>query len=147
MPECRSAPHLLSSAAGFEAVKRSGERSSSFDTILKVVTALGLKLSASVRSEAEVTCALKMRRRSENDACGDATPSNKPLEWTVHLEFTSGNRYSLPATQGQRSKDVSCSMGTRKAALRHRSQEATVGAWLKSARQSGSSDGLQVCVI
>ena len=33
----------------------SGERSPSFDTILKVVTALGLKLSASVRSEEEVT--------------------------------------------------------------------------------------------
>jgi probable addiction module antidote protein len=33
----------------------SGERSPSFDTILKVVSALGLKLSASVRGEAEVT--------------------------------------------------------------------------------------------
>ena len=33
----------------------SGERSPSFDTILKVVSALGLKLSASVRSEAEVS--------------------------------------------------------------------------------------------
>ena len=33
----------------------SGERSPSFDTILKVVTALGLKLSASVKGEAEVT--------------------------------------------------------------------------------------------
>jgi probable addiction module antidote protein len=33
----------------------SGERSPSFDTVLKVVSALGLKLSASVRSEAEVT--------------------------------------------------------------------------------------------
>jgi len=32
----------------------SGERSPSFDTILKVVAALGLKLSASVRSEVEV---------------------------------------------------------------------------------------------
>jgi probable addiction module antidote protein len=32
----------------------SGERSPRFDTILKVVTALGLKLSASVRNEAEV---------------------------------------------------------------------------------------------
>ena len=32
----------------------SGERSPSFDTILKVVSALGLKLSASVRIEAEV---------------------------------------------------------------------------------------------
>jgi probable addiction module antidote protein len=32
----------------------SGERSPSFDTILKVVAALGLKLSASVRQEAEV---------------------------------------------------------------------------------------------
>jgi len=30
----------------------SGERSPSFDAILKVVSALGLKLSASVRSEA-----------------------------------------------------------------------------------------------
>ena len=33
----------------------SGERSPSFDTILKVVAALGLKLSASVRGEVEVT--------------------------------------------------------------------------------------------
>jgi len=32
----------------------SGERSPSFDTILRVVSALGLKLSASVRQEAEV---------------------------------------------------------------------------------------------
>jgi putative addiction module killer protein len=32
----------------------SGERSPSFDTILKVVTALGLKLSANVRNEAEL---------------------------------------------------------------------------------------------
>ena len=32
----------------------SGERSPSFDTILKVVTALGLKLSASVRNDVEV---------------------------------------------------------------------------------------------
>ncbi len=53
----------------------------------------------------------------------------------------------MPATQGQRSKDVFSLMGASKAALRARSQEATVGAWLKSARQSGSSDGLQVCVI
>ena len=33
----------------------SGERSPSFDTILKVVSALGLKMIASVRNEAEVT--------------------------------------------------------------------------------------------
>ena len=33
----------------------SGERSPSFGTILKVVSALGLKLGASVRSEAKVT--------------------------------------------------------------------------------------------
>jgi probable addiction module antidote protein len=33
----------------------SGERSPSFDTILKVVTALGLKLSARVINEVEVT--------------------------------------------------------------------------------------------
>lgn len=33
----------------------SGERSPSFDTILKIVSALGLKLSATVRHEAEVS--------------------------------------------------------------------------------------------
>jgi hypothetical protein len=53
----------------------------------------------------------------------------------------------LPATQGQRSKDVSSLKGASKAALRCRSQAATVGVWLKSARQSGSSNGLRVCVI
>ena len=38
-------------------------------------------------------------------------------------------------------------MGASKAALRDRSQGATVSAWLKSAKQSGSSDGLRVSVI
>jgi hypothetical protein len=38
-------------------------------------------------------------------------------------------------------------MGANKAALHDRSQGATVVVWLKSARQSGSSDGLRVCVI
>ena len=38
-------------------------------------------------------------------------------------------------------------MGAGKAALRDRSQEVTVGKWLKSARRSGSSDGLRVSVI
>lgn len=33
----------------------SGERSPNFDTVLKVVSALGLKMSATVRTEAEVT--------------------------------------------------------------------------------------------
>ena len=55
--------------------------------------------------------------------------------------------HALRPGDGQRSKDVSCSMGTCKAALRDRSQGATVGGWLKCARQSGSSDGLRVCVI
>jgi hypothetical protein len=44
-----------------------------------------------------------MRRRSAYGACGDATPTNKLLEWTGLQEFTSGTRYSWPATQGQRS--------------------------------------------
>jgi hypothetical protein len=52
-----------------------------------------------------------------------------------------------PAADLERSKDVSSLMGASKAALRDRSQGATVGAWLKSARQSGSSDGLRVSVI
>jgi hypothetical protein len=54
---------------------------------------------------------------------------------------------SLPATQGQRSKDVTCLTGASKAVLHGRSQEATVGGWLRSARQSGPSDGLRVSVI
>lgn len=33
----------------------SGDRSPNFDTVLKVASALGIRLSASVRSEAEVT--------------------------------------------------------------------------------------------
>ena len=45
------------------------------------------------------------------------------------------------------SKDVSFLMGNGKAALRGRSQETTVGGRWKSARQSGSSDGLRVSVI
>jgi len=53
----------------------------------------------------------------------------------------------LPAAQGQRSKDVTCLTGASKAVLHGRSQEATVGGWLKSARQSGPSDGLRVSVI
>lgn len=48
---------------------------------------------------------------------------------------------------GKRSKDVSSLMGASKAVLRGRSQVATVGGWLKSARQSASFDGLRVCVI
>jgi hypothetical protein len=46
-----------------------------------------------------------MRRRSAYGACGDATPTNKLLEWTGLQEFTSGTRYSWPATQGQRWRD------------------------------------------
>ena len=45
----------------------------------------------------------------------------------------------LPASDLERSKDVLSLMGAGKAALRGRSQEATIAAWLKSARQSGSS--------
>ena len=35
-------------------------------------------------------------------ACGDATPSNKPLEWTGRLRFWFDAYSFLPATQGQR---------------------------------------------
>jgi probable addiction module antidote protein len=41
-----------------------GVRSSGFDTILEVFSTLGLKSSARVRSEAEVSGALLTRRRS-----------------------------------------------------------------------------------
>jgi hypothetical protein len=63
-----------------------------------------------------------------------------------HQKFNCSNHTLRPGDR-ERSRDVSCLMGTCKAALRNRSQEATVGGWLKSARQSGSSDGLRVCVI
>jgi len=53
----------------------------------------------------------------------------------------------VPASDLERSKDVTCLTGASKAVLHGRSQEATVGGWLKSARQSGSSDGLRVSVI
>ncbi len=43
---------------------------------------------------------MQMRCRSANDACGDATPSNKPLEWTGHHKFTSGSRYSFACHSG-----------------------------------------------
>jgi len=36
-----------------------------------------------------------------NAVCLEGSPSNKPLEWAGRHEFTSGTRYSLPATQGQ----------------------------------------------
>lgn len=53
---------------------------------------------------------------------------------------------SLPASDLERSKAVLSLMGASKAALRCRSQEATVGLGFKSARQSGSSVGLRVFV-
>jgi hypothetical protein len=55
--------------------------------------------------------------------------------------------HALRPGDGKRSKDVTCLTGASKAVLHGRSQEATVGGWLKSARQSGSSDGLRVSVI
>jgi hypothetical protein len=57
------------------------------------------------------------------------------------------NPSSLPASDLDRSKDVTCLTGASKAVLHGRSQEATVGGWLRSARQSGPSDGLRVSVI
>ena len=66
--------------------------------------------------------------------------------WNGHaaVSYSSATPSSLPATQAQRSKAVLPLMGASEAALRCRSQKATVGAWFKSARQSGSSVGLRV---
>jgi len=55
--------------------------------------------------------------------------------------------HSTAAADLERSMAVLPLMGASKAALRVRSQEATVGGWLKSARQSASSDGLRISVI
>lgn len=82
----------------------SGERSLSFDTVLKVASVLGLKLNSSVRSEAEVTSALQMMRsRSAHVACEEAKPSNMPLEWTGRRQVSLDSNSFLPATQGRRS--------------------------------------------
>jgi hypothetical protein len=48
---------------------------------------------------------------SGNAACGDERPSNKPLEWTGHRGFYFDSYGSLPATQGQRSKDAKARLG------------------------------------
>jgi hypothetical protein len=68
---------------------------------------------------------MAMRRRYDV-AYSDEIPSNKPLEWTGHRQVVFDSDSFLPATQGQRSKDVSCLMGASKAALRGRSHEAKV---------------------
>jgi hypothetical protein len=74
-------------------------------------------------------------------------PSNTAIHLSRHRDLPLSATGFLRPGDGQRSKDVSCLMAACKAALRGRSQEATVNEWLKSARQSGSSDGLQVSVI
>lgn len=70
-----------------------------------------------------------------------------PLEWTGHHPVPACALEFLPANQEQRSKDVPSLTGAGKSAWRDHSQTATVVTWLKSARQSGSSDGLRVSVI
>jgi hypothetical protein len=68
--------------------------------------------------------------------------SNKPFEWTGHLLL-----FALLALTPRLPLKGSVRRMRRKAALRGRSQLATVGGWLKSARRSASSDGLRVCLI
>jgi hypothetical protein len=74
-------------------------------------------------------------------------PHNNAMHLSRHLTLINVLCSSLRPGDGQRSKDVLSLMGAGKAALHGRSQEATVVVWLKSARQSGSSDGLRVSVI
>ena len=62
----------------------SGDRRPSFDTILRVVSALGLKLSAGVRDEHEVARALQDKQRTADAAYGEATPSNIQIQKTGH---------------------------------------------------------------
>ena len=62
----------------------SGDRSPSFDTILKVIAALGLHLSASLKEAeiiedvAEVACVLLVQLKSADDPCGKATLRTSP---------------------------------------------------------------------
>jgi probable addiction module antidote protein len=62
----------------------SGDRSPSFDTILKVISALGLQLSASVREDvtvedvAEVAWLLLVQLKYAGVACGNATLRTSP---------------------------------------------------------------------
>jgi hypothetical protein len=75
-----------------------------------------------------------------------SVPSNIKIQKTGAEEVGNAQVRST-ASDLERSKDVSSLKGASKAALRCRSQAATVGVCLKSARQSGSSNGLRVCVI
>jgi hypothetical protein len=72
---------------------------------------------------------------------------NITIHLSRHLKFLIRKPHIQRPGDRERSKDVSSLKEASKAALRGRSQEATVGGWLKSARQSASSDGLRVCVI
>lgn len=89
---------------------------------------------------------LVMMWRSIGVAYGEATlrTSRSSGRWVrgpnLHMK-------PLPAADLERSKYVLSLMGAGIAALRERSQEATLGTWLKPAKQSGSSVGLRVSVI
>lgn len=77
----------LSSERLFKALTK--ETGRSFDTILKVVSALGMKLSPTVRQEAEVALALLTIRRHATIACVEAPPSNIAMHLTRHRKIIS----------------------------------------------------------
>jgi hypothetical protein len=86
-----------------------------------------------------------MAARKSLDSNRNAPPNNQMQKSGAC--FACHASEPLPASDLERSKDVTCLAGASKAVLHGRSQEATVGGWLKSARQSGSFDGLRVSVI
>lgn len=73
--------------------------------------------------------------------------SNIAIHLSRRRMATSVAENNLRPGDGERSKDVPSLMGASGSPPRDSSQEATVGVWLKSAKQSGSSDGLRVSVI
>jgi len=69
---------------------------------MKFALALGLHLSAVARDKQKKFRAQPARRPTAEAAFGDATPSNKPLEWTGRHQVDFNSSSCLPATQGQR---------------------------------------------
>jgi hypothetical protein len=86
----------------------SGDRNPSFETILKVISALGLQLSTSVKvgeiveEVAEVEWIVIVQLRSAGVSCGKAALRTSPSSGQAAFTSQLRNLSSLPATQGRR---------------------------------------------
>lgn len=87
----------------------SGDRSPSFDTFLKFISALGLKLSASTKEVAEVAEVARVlfaRPRSAEVSFGEATLRTQPASGQAAVSFASIAIASCPPLRGSVSPTV-----------------------------------------